>query len=58
MSDGEKEELALLKNIRGFLLKRRKSPLKGWHKVSVSLKRLGTTHLFSRYNCTAAMSDV
>lgn len=22
-----------LKNIRGFLLKRRKSPLKGWHKV-------------------------
>ncbi len=23
-----------LKNIRGFLLKRRKSPLKGWHKVS------------------------
>ena len=22
-----------LKNIRGFILKRRKSPLKGWHKV-------------------------
>ena len=22
-----------LKNIRGFLMKRRKSPLKGWHKV-------------------------
>ena len=24
-----------LKNIRGYLLKRRKSPLKGWHKVTL-----------------------
>lgn len=24
-----------LKNIRGFLFKRRKSPLKGWHKVCI-----------------------
>ena len=27
-----------LKNIRGFLLKRRKSPLKGWHKVRARQK--------------------
>ena len=32
VGDREEEEGGL-KNIRGFLLKRRKSPLKGWHKV-------------------------
>ena len=31
---GLTEDGSRLKNIRGFLLKRRKSPLKGWHKVS------------------------
>ena len=29
-----------LKNIRGFILKRRKSPLKGWHKVTQSRAKL------------------
>ena len=28
-----REEEGKVKNIRGFLFKRRKSPLKGWHKV-------------------------
>ena len=31
---GEDPAINGLKNIRGFILKRRKSPLKGWHKVS------------------------
>ena len=29
-----------LKNIRGFLLKKRKSPLKGWRKVSYKLREI------------------
>ena len=33
----EREE-GKLKNIRGFLFKRRKSPLKGWHKVGVQCR--------------------
>ena len=28
-----RDDGTMLKNIRGFLMKRRKSPLKGWHKV-------------------------
>ena len=31
--EGERGKEGESKNIRGFLLKRRKSPLKGWHKV-------------------------
>ena len=31
--EGVEEEDENMKNIRGFLFKRRKSPLKGWHKV-------------------------
>ena len=34
--EGEGEERRL-RNIRGFLFKRRKSPLKGWHKVCVNV---------------------
>ena len=30
---GFEDDCSRLKNIRGFLMKRRKSPLKGWHKV-------------------------
>ena len=33
---GGDEEREKMRNIRGFLFKRRKSPLKGWHKVSTS----------------------
>ena len=33
-SEGGVGEQGRLRNIRGFLFKRRKSPLKGWHKVS------------------------
>ncbi len=33
-NEGAGSDEDTLKNIRGFLLKRRKSPLKGWHKVS------------------------
>ena len=29
-----------LKNIRGFILKRRKSPLKGWHKVRKCMNKV------------------
>lgn len=34
---GGDEEGEKMRNIRGFLFKRRKSPLKGWHKVSSPL---------------------
>ena len=33
---GRGGEEGRVKNIRGFLFKRRKSPLKGWHKVGVN----------------------
>ncbi len=33
--EGTGSEDDSLKNIRGYLLKRRKSPLKGWHKVKL-----------------------
>ena len=46
-----------LKNIRGFLLKRRKSPLKGWHKVSSQGKgglfmNMATMTIISKCNST------
>ena len=36
----EREDGMILKNIRGFLMKRRKSPLKGYQKVSMMIPML------------------
>ena len=41
----KEEDVGKIRNIRGFLFKRRKSPLKGWHKVGVAIEQFNIINM-------------